>query len=272
MAEDSPVDEEPEEVSDEEEDLEGAPGAETFEATEREEREIAGEAARERSDFLSMMGHLYRGAMSQSTTWRVRLDRTSNWSVVVVASLLTFAFSTSGNPHVIILLGMLVVSLFLFIEARRYRFFDVWRSRVRLLEENVFANALEPAGAEQVGWRAILSEDLRRPKIKITFLEAAGRRLRRIYLALLAILLLAWVARLSMLVDGIARTIAAARLGVVPGEVVFTVVMGYFVLLVMLAVWPQEREAKGEMMYEDDTREWREKRTENHEDLEPGER
>lgn len=236
-----------------------APGAEGFEATEREEREIAGEAARERSDFLSLMGHLYRGEMSRATSWRSRLDRTSNWAVVVVASLITFAFSSGETPHSIMILGMIVVTFFLVIESRRYRMYDVWRSRVRMLEENVFANALEPSGAEHLKWRSLISQDLRHPKIKITFLEAAGRRLRRMYLALLLILGLAWVGHLSLAAGSPWTIIAAARIWIVPGEIVFAGVVGYFLSLVVLAFWPREREAKGELVYDPKAGEWKEK-------------
>jgi len=67
-------------------------------------------------------------------------------------------------------------------EARRYRTYDIWRSRVRLLEENVSANALDPEGVEQPNRRELLSEDLREPRIETPTVEAVARRLRRVYL------------------------------------------------------------------------------------------
>lgn len=257
-AEAEPLDEEePPESLDENEVL-GPEGAESFEAGEREVREIAGEVATERSDFLGLMGHFYRGEMSRATTWRDRLDRTSNWAVVLVASLVTFAFSAE-NPHSILLLGMLIVGFFLIIEARRYRMYDVWRTRVRAIEENVFANALEPAGVQQREWRALLSKDLRFPKIKISFLEAAARRLRRIYMALFLILALAWVAHLTLDAGTPWQAVPEASIWIVPGEVVVGAVAGLHVLLAALALWPMEREAKGELVYEQESDKWKEK-------------
>jgi uncharacterized membrane protein len=208
---------------------------------------LATVAASESDALLNLMGNLYRGAMSRSTTWRTRLDRTSNWSVIIVATLLTWAFSTQQNPHSIILLGLAVLSVFLFIEARRYRMYDVWRSRVRLIEENVFADALDPAGAEPTDWRARLGSDLRRPSVKITLVEALARRLRRIYLALMTSLLVAWVVRVALLADGPSAWVATAGLGLVPGSVVVGLVAVYYVVLVSLAAWPMEREAKGRL-------------------------
>lgn len=240
---------------------------EEFVASHREEREIAGRAARKRSDFLGLMGHLYRGEMSRATTWRTRLDRTSNWAVLLVASLLTFSFS-GNHPHAIILLGIIVVSIFLVIESRRYRMFDVWRSRVRMLEENVFANALEPTGAEHIEWRSLVSEDLRNPKIKIGLFEAVGRRLRRIYLALLMIMLAAWFAQLSIAAQSPWSLVAEASLWVIPGEIVTAGVLGYFLLLIAVALWPVEREAKGELEYDPGKEKWKETEEEIESEME----
>ncbi len=221
------------------------PGKE-FDPDEREQREIAGRAAGDAKGFLGLMGHLYRGAMNRSTTWRDRLDRTSNWSVVIVASLLTWAFS-QDNPHSVLLLGMGIVSLFLYIEARRYRMYDVWRSRVRMLEENVFANALNPAGVELENWRALLSEDLRRPTIKVPLREAVARRLRRIYLPLLLILLIAWLVRLTMLSSGPKGFVEAASTWLFPGLVVIAGIGLFYAALILLAAWPAQRTAMGEL-------------------------
>jgi len=102
--------------------------------------------------------------------------------VTVVAAILTFAFSSADNPHYIILVGILAVSLFLLIEARRYRDYDVYRSRVRLFQQNLLADALDPSeGLEHEDWRSKLSQDYRRPTLKVSTWEATANRLRRIY-------------------------------------------------------------------------------------------
>lgn len=82
-----------------------------------------------------------------------------------------------------------MVTVFLGVEARRYRVCDIWRSRVRLLEETVFANALDPEGVEQSTWRELLSDDLREPTLKTPAIEAVSRRLRRVYFPLISVLI-----------------------------------------------------------------------------------
>lgn len=124
----------------------GREEADDFEPSGRQEREVAGELAEERTEFVGMMQHFYRGELGRTTAWRARIDRTTNWAVGLMATLITWTFSGADNPHYIILGSLAVVAVFLVVEARRYRIYDIWRSRVRLVEENVFANAADPEG------------------------------------------------------------------------------------------------------------------------------
>lgn len=106
-----------------------------------------------------------------------------------MAAILTWSFSSPSNPHYVVLVGMLMLGVFLGIEARRYRGYDIWRSRVRTLQENVFALALDPGRTlDRDEWRERLAEDYRDPVPKISTEEAFAHRLRRVYLPLLGVL------------------------------------------------------------------------------------
>jgi uncharacterized membrane protein len=54
----------------------------------------------------TLLGHVYRGEVDRANTWRDRFDRTTNWAVTIIATILTFVFSGRGNPHYLLLLGM----------------------------------------------------------------------------------------------------------------------------------------------------------------------
>jgi uncharacterized membrane protein len=83
---------------------------------------------------IGALAHLYRGEVYRSTVWRTRLDSTTNWAVVTTGIALSATFSsTEASPLPMVLVG-LIVSVFLLLEARRYRYFNVWRARARLLE------------------------------------------------------------------------------------------------------------------------------------------
>jgi uncharacterized membrane protein len=228
-----------------------------FDPESRAEREIAGEAASDRGDFLSLMGHAYRGEMARTTSWRTRIDRTTNWAVVLTATLLTWAFSADSRPHYVLVVGIVMVTVFLGIEARRYRVYDIWRSRVRILEENVFANSLDPEGVEQSNWRELLSRDFREPSVKTPTIEAVSRRLRRVYFALISVLVGAWIVRLTVFATTPTGIIGTAGVGGIPGEVILASIGVYYVTALVLAFWPSGRQAKGELQSRPGTEGWK---------------
>lgn len=194
----------------------------------------------------SAFAHLYRGEVHRMNRWRVRLDRTTKWGVTMSAAVVTYAFSSSTQPHYIVLIGIGTLLAFLGIEAHRYRAYDVWRSRVRLLQENAIAPGLDPScDVDDENWRRQLAEDYRQPEVKITFEEALAHRLRRVYLPLLLLLVATWAAHVSTFGNG--GLPESAAIGGVPGVVVLavigTVVVGAFVV----AFRPREWDAKGEL-------------------------
>jgi len=135
----------------------------------------------ESTGLSSVMAHAYRGELGRVDTWRQRLDQTTTWAVTVMAAILTWAFSSSDNPHYILLIGIVVVTVFLGIEARRYWDYDVFRARVRMLQENLLATALDPSrDVERTDWRVELGQDYREPAVKVSMQEALANRLRRV--------------------------------------------------------------------------------------------
>lgn len=223
----------------------------SFDPTSPERREIGREIVDESGGLGSAMAHLYRGEMDRMTTWRQRLDQTTYWAVTLMAAILTWTFSSRSNPHYILLIGMVAVSVFLQIEARRYRGYDVWRSRVRILQENLFSYALDPSqGIERENWRTALGEDLQNPSPKLSNIAAAAHRLRRVYFSLLSVLLLAWIGRITMYTPGESWPETAA-IGVIPGLVVIVLVGLAYLGLIALLVLPGEHHVRGEI-YESD--------------------
>lgn len=230
-------------------------------ADDEPDAEAAGFFAESASDdagnATTLLGHFYRGEMDRVITWRERLDQATNWAVTIMAAILTWVFTSRDNPHYLLLIAMLTVLVFLAIDVRRYRAYDVWRSRVRIVEEDVLAPVVDPGTeTEHERWREELARDLRRPAIKMPFSEAVGRRLRRIYLPLLAVLLAAWVARVTVYEpeESVAQTASVLS---VPGTVVIGAVLVAFGALAAVAFWPRERQAKGELYERGMEGEWK---------------
>ncbi|MEO8648614.1 MAG: DUF2270 domain-containing protein [Acidobacteriota bacterium] len=145
------------------------------------------------AEFNTAMVHFYRGELQRSNVWRSRLDATTNWAVITAGATLSFVFSSPDNPHFAIPINTILVSIFLFMEARRYRYYEVWANRVRVLETGYFAPMLShrtiPPDSE---WAEHVSADLITPHFTISEWEAVGRRLRANYLWIFTLLALSW--------------------------------------------------------------------------------
>jgi uncharacterized membrane protein len=147
-----------------------------------------------RSEFVNAMVHLYRGELGEATAWRSRIDTTTNWAVVLSATALSFVFSDmNSDRHVLILIVSLFCTFLMLMEARRYRFFDIWRSRARMIEINFYRPMLDGSAASLPEWGEILAHDMEWPHFHMPWWEAVGRRLRRNYQWIYIILLGSWV-------------------------------------------------------------------------------
>ncbi len=137
------------------------------------------------------MAQLYRGELGRSDRWRTRLDTTSNWALTTTAAVISFSFGSAKTTHVPLVVGIWLVMTFLFIEARRYRYYDLWNHRVRLLEDGYWAPLLrrEPVDPDAMKELAL---EMERPQIQLSLLSALQTRLSRVYGSLLIVLLLTW--------------------------------------------------------------------------------
>lgn len=191
------------------------------------------------AEATNAMIHYYRAEMSRMNAWRSRLDLTTNWSITVVAAMLSVTLSTPTAHHGLVLFAMVIVTLLLGVEARRYRFFDVYRMRVRQFERHYFGQLFGPetqGGPEP--WLLMLAQDLRHPKFRITFWRALGRRLRRNYIWMFLILLLAWLLKIASpdLQSGVhldpqrplAVLVEQASTGPIPGWLVVALVVLFY--------------------------------------------
>lgn len=153
-----------------------------------------------RQEYISAMVHLYRGEMHRALTWRQRLDTTTNWAIVTTGGMLSFVFARpEPDLHVVGLLALSLVFFMLCYEARRFRYFDIWRSRVRKLEENFYVPLLRrDLTSPMDNWAFLVAEDLLTPRFKISFLVAMRARLIRNYIPVFLVLFAAWIAKLTI--------------------------------------------------------------------------
>lgn len=149
-----------------------------------------------RSEYIAAMVHFYRGELQRTLEWRRRMDNTTHWALVSTLGIITFSFSNPPYAQETLIAGMLACFMFLIHESRRFRFFDMWRSRLRMLEENFLGPLLRRNPISPIpGWGDSVAEDLLHPKFKITRMQAMRFRLRRNYGYIFIFLLVVWAER-----------------------------------------------------------------------------
>ncbi len=146
---------------------------------------------------IGALAHLYRGEVYRSTIWRTRLDATTNWSVVTLGLALSISYASPDASALPLLLVGLLIAMFLILESRRYRYFNVWRARCRWIETNFYAPLLLRSHKPDPGaWQDVLAQDYLTPQYHISFWRSMGRRIRRNYGYIFAFQALAYVGKI----------------------------------------------------------------------------
>lgn len=212
-------------------------------------------------DDITTLAHYYRGEMARMMSWRDRLDRTTNWAIGAVAAMLSITLATASAHHVVLIFSMVLVFLLLQIESRRYRFFHLFRTRVRLLERNYYGPFFDPEDQiEALDWAVDLAETLRRPRFTISRRQAMARRLTRNYFWIFLILLGAWLLKTTTVVlqpkTGKAEFIHSSKeflqnvsIGYIPGGVVLASLLIFYGWL--LYIMFRHRKQEGELSFGD---------------------
>jgi uncharacterized membrane protein len=189
---------------------------------------------------IGAIAHLYRGEMYRSKIWRTRLDATTNWAVVTTGIAMSIAFSDADATPLPIVLVSFLVTVFWVLEARRYRLYDIWRTRVRVLEANFYGPLLRGQGVRKdQRWNDILADDYTGVYFHIGYLEALGRRLRRNYAWIFAVQVVSYWSKLSIHPEpltSLEQLWARAAVGPVPGQVVLALGTVFYVGLLALGL------------------------------------
>jgi uncharacterized membrane protein len=189
-----------------------------------------------------ILAHYYRAMTGRADIWRTRMDATSNWAIGATAAMVSFAMSNPASPHYVVFISAILTASFLFLEARRLTFYHLWQQRVLILERGLIRPAVAGEAGEQKGDTQLADElvpHLGRTVPVMRLRKAAARRLRRIYLYLFAVQLLAWSLKLSIHptpAGSLREFIERAQTGPAPGLVVVVGAVSFIGLLAWVAL------------------------------------
>lgn len=192
--------------------------------------------------YVNAMSHFYRGELSRIMSWRQRLDATTTWAITSTTTIFTVAFTVRDVPHIIFFFNIAIVWVMLWIEARRYRFYDAFRARVRMLEAHFLVPmVMENKQMLQGEWKKLVCEDLILPSFKISAFEAVGRRIKRNYGFIFAIILVAWTTKIVMhaqtSIDSLPSFYRALAVNHIPSWFVAIIYLGTLLSVVAISVY-----------------------------------
>ena len=204
---------------------------------------------------MGVIAHLYRGEVYRSTIWRTRLDTTTNWSVVTLGVALSITYaSPQASPLPLVLVGILIV-FFLMLEARRYRYFNVWRARCRWMELHFMAPILREGDLHlEEHWQDRLAEDYLRPAYHVSMWTAMGRRIRRNYIWILLIQTVAYLGKLivhPVPLQSFGELLSRASIGPFPGWLVLGLGATYCITWGVMAILSSRQDAARARMRRD---------------------
>lgn len=189
------------------------------------------------SNLTNSYIHLYRGELGRMVSYRIRLDTTTNWSIITTAGVTTLALGDPLIPHVVFLFAMFLRFFFFHLEARRFRVYELSRHRVRVLERYFYKEML--TGETDPTWKRDLRESLHSPRSPVSYLNALGWRLRRNYLWLYTGVFIIWFIKLDF-VEGqslsLAEFVSRADVGRLPGAATLAGVASFYLILLALSV------------------------------------
>jgi len=194
--------------------------------------------------YITAMSHFYRGEIGRIMVWRQRLDTTTTWGITTTGTIFTVAFSFEKVPHLIFFFNLAIVLMMLWIEARRYRFYDAFRARVRMLEAHFITPIILREKPKLEGnWRKLVAEDLLVPAFKISMFESIGRRLQRNYAFITTIILTAWITKIFIHppagreINSLGSLYSALSVGAFPSWFVATIMLGTFLTVTGVTIY-----------------------------------
>ena len=212
----------------------------------KEERTVSLQRSIYDPGYVNAMSHFYRGELGRSMVWRQRLDVTTNWAITSSTAIITIAFSAREVPHIIFFFNLAIVTVLLWIESRRYRFYDAFRARIRMLEAHFLVPmVMENRDLLQGEWKKLVCEDLILPSFKISKLEAIGRRMKRNYMFIFILILIAWLTKIFLHatapITDVVSFYRALRIGHIPSWFVAMVFVGTFISVISITIYVSKR-------------------------------
>ena len=189
------------------------------------------------ADLPQTIKNLYHGEIED--VWLQRLDTTTYLAAFLTGLTLLLSFASPNIHHGYIILNVLLITGVHFIEARRYRDYQMLKYRVRLMEIAQHLPDLPGRFHQSPDLAAYLAENLLRPIYPISLLQAFGNRLRNYYLWIYIILGISWLTKgylFPQQTTNVLEFIYRYAIGAIPGLAIIILGTIYYGILLWIAI------------------------------------
>ncbi len=183
---------------------------------------------------------LYAEEMKRLRWWKSGMDTTRNIAVAILFGMIFVAFGFSEvTSHRVPYFGSLAVFALVLFEVRLFRFYAVTETRVRLLERNVVAPALDSDMTAEAGWQKQLAESYIRPPMP-GFFEAIAFRIYKNYFILFLALDTSWLSKVYLAPEppaSLTEFVHRLDLGIFVGWATLAFMAVFWTLFVVAVLW-----------------------------------
>ncbi len=183
---------------------------------------------------------LYREEMKHLRWWKSGMDATRNIAVAILFGMIFVAFGFGEvTSHRVPYFGSLAVFALVLFEVRLYRFHAVTETRVRLLERNVIAPALDSTLDAEGGWEQQLAESYAHPPMP-GFFKSIAFRIYKNYFILFMALDTSWLSKVYLSPEPPAsfpEFVHRLDLGIFAGWATLAFMALFWTLFVVAVLW-----------------------------------
>jgi uncharacterized membrane protein len=184
----------------------------------------------------------YYSRETQRLLQRERLIETTRYlSVFALGGMIYFAFGfPETSSHLVLIYGSLVIFLFQIFEARTYQMARSSIERLRIVDVNIIAPAVDTTLIPVPGWEKDLSESIRNASAPIRFPAAFAATIFKAYFIIFITLDICWFSKLYLFpfpAGNWGEFVSRLDFGAVPGAFFLWFASGFWIVYTALAFW-----------------------------------
>ncbi len=200
-----------------------------------------------------MMSNLYTEEVNLLLGLRKAMDRTRNYSVLILAGMAYFAFGMpQTSSHLVLILGSIIIFLFQVFETRTLQFAATADQRIREIEKNFLAPAIDPTIKPEEGWEKRIAAGLSEHKLSKGFVDAFAEQVFKNYFIIFVTLDICWFSKLYLFPETAqnwAEFIHKLDFGALPGWFFLVFATAFWITYTTLAIMYLKKNKGKEIRY-----------------------